>query len=93
MAPVRKHNFPSKLSAKRSRPVKDTMELLEEGLYKINISNAMDLDAPHITEDFMQIDLSSLFAALIAPGIPPPALLTRSTNSASLLPLNPHPLV
>ena len=83
MAPVRKHNITSKLSAKRTRPTRDLMELLEEGLYKLNVSRAMDLDAPRTPRDFMSIDLASIGATVFVEGIPPPARLVRSTNSAN----------
>ena len=85
MAPVRKHNITSKLSAKRPRATKDYMELLEEGLLHINIGNAMDLDTPKTPRDFMNIDLASIGAALLYTGIPPPTRLIRSTNSAALI--------
>jgi len=63
------------------------MELLEEGLYKVNIRRAMDLDAPQSEEDILAIDLATMFAVFagIAALIPPPCALVRSTNSASLL--------
>ena len=96
MSPSRKANVASKISAKRPRASgKDPMELLEEGLYKVNISRAMDLDAPQSEEDVMAIDLATMFVVFagIAALIPPPCALIRSTNSASLLPPNPHPLV
>jgi hypothetical protein len=60
------------------------MELLEEGLYKVNISNAMDLDTVTAHLDYMNIDLSTVGATRFDYGIPPPARLIRSTNSASL---------
>jgi hypothetical protein len=84
MAPVRKHNITSKLSAKHPRVVKDPMELLEEGLYKVNISRAMDIDAPRTHRDIMYIDLATIGATRFIEGIPPPARLTRSTNSDPL---------
>ena len=96
MSPSRKANVSSKISAKRPRASgKDPMELLEEGLYKVNISRAMDLDAPQSEEEIMAIDLATMFAVFagIAALIPPPCALVRSTNSASLLPPNPFPLV
>jgi hypothetical protein len=62
------------------------MELLEEGLYKLNVSRAMDLDAPRTPRDFMSIDLASIGATGFVQGIPPPARLIRSTNSAALAP-------
>jgi len=92
MAPVRKHNITSKISAKRLKPTKDPMELLEEGLYKVNISRAMDLDAPRTHRDIMYIDLATIGATRFDEGIPPPARLIRSTNSDSLLVL-PYPLL
>ena len=91
MAPVRKHNITSKISAKRIKPTKDPMELLEEGLYKVNISRAMDLDAPRTHRDIMYIDLATIGATRFE-GIPPPARLIRSTNSDSLVVL-PYPLL
>jgi len=96
MSPSRKVHVASKISAKRPRASgKDPMELLEEGLYKVNISRAMDLDPTPSEEDIMAIDLATMFAVFagIAALIPPPCALVRSTNSASLLPPNPFPLV
>lgn len=96
MSPSRKVNVASKISAKRHRASgKDPMELLEEGLYKVNISRAMDLEHHQSEEDLMAIDLATMFAVFagIAALLPPPCALVRSTNSACLLPPNPHPLV
>jgi hypothetical protein len=85
MAPVRKHNITSKLSVKRPKPpCKDPMELLEEGLYKVNISRAMDLDAPRTHRDIMYIDIATIGATRFVEGIPPPDRLIRLTNSDSL---------
>ena len=93
MAPVRKHNITSKLSVKRPRVSgKDPMELLEEGLFNVNIIRAMDIEAPKTHRDFMHIDLSTVGATRFDAGIPPPSQLTRSTNSAALLSL-PLPLL
>ena len=86
MAPVRKHNITSKVSAKRPRATKDYMELLEEGLFRINISNAMDLDTLKTPRDSMNIDIWSIGATRFVQGIPPPCALIRSTNSAPIPP-------
>jgi hypothetical protein len=51
------------------------MEMLEEGLFKINISNAMHLEEPVATGDFI----------INVTGIPPPCPLIRSTNSVALI--------
>jgi hypothetical protein len=85
MCPVSKHAIQSKISAKRPRVVKDSMELLEEGLYSVNISNAMDLDTKTAHQDYMSIDLSTVGSTRFYHGFPPPDRLVRSTNSASLL--------
>jgi hypothetical protein len=86
MAPVRKHNITSKLSVKRPKaPGKDPMELLEEGLYKLNVSRAMDLDRPRTPRDIMHIDLATIGVTRFDQGIPPPSRLIRSTNSASMI--------
>ena len=92
MAPVKKHNITSKVSAKRRAESKDQMELLEEGLYMINVSRAMDIEAPTTPRDFMQITSYGAQATRQATGIPPPCALTRSTNSAALL-TPPFPLL
>jgi hypothetical protein len=92
MAPVRKHNITSKLSVKRPKPAKDPMELLEEGLYKLNVSRAMDLDTPRTERDIMYIDIATIGATRFVQGIPPPTRLIRSTNLDALLVL-PYPLL
>ena len=96
MAPVKKHNITSKVNAKRRAESKDQMELLEEGLYMINVSRAMDIEAPTTPRDFMQITSygaqATRQATRQATGIPPPCALTRSTNSAALL-TPPFPLL
>jgi len=93
MAPVRKHNITSKISSKRPKVSgKDPMELLEEGLYKLNVSRAMDLDAPRTQRDIMYIDLATIGATRFDEGIPPPPRLIRSTNLDALLVL-PYPLL
>ena len=82
MAPVRKHNITSKFSVKHPRvSFKDPMELLEEGLYKVNIANAMELDAPKTQRDIMHIDLATVGATRFVTGMPPPCQLIRSTNT------------
>ena len=100
MAPVRKHNIVSKVSTKRPRATKDYMELLEEGLLRINIGNAMDLDAPKTPRDFMSIDLFSIGARFVqgtpprlirSNSLAPPCALVRSTNSCELVRSNSLP--
>jgi len=60
------------------------MALLEEGLLRVNISNAMELESPMASLDIMNIDLFTVGATLLFTGIPIPSLI-RSTNSASLV--------